>query len=94
MGYNVGGFVALFVVWPVGTMIRKGLDFNTAQWSSDFFAIPTLITILTWTVSDTLQDGTLACWPWVQAVTVSGAGGIALQTVNYLFPYPRGGLFS
>ena len=51
-------------------------------------ALPSLIGLMTWFVSDFLQDGTLACWPWPKAVLAATAGGLILQTINFLFPAP------
>ena len=67
---------------------RNAAAFITLQHNvRELCALPSFIGLSAWLVMGYFQDGTLACWPWPQAVLVCAAGGLALQTLNFLFPY-------
>merc|ERR1712150_84438 len=79
-GYLVGLFADVMVVWPVGTIIRKKVSYLESFSARDICALPSAIGLGSWVISDYLQDGTIACWPWYQAVGLTTVVGLALQS--------------
>eukprot|EP00930_Biecheleria_cincta_P075895 TRINITY_DN63087_c0_g1_i1.p1 TRINITY_DN63087_c0_g1~~TRINITY_DN63087_c0_g1_i1.p1 ORF type:complete len:128 (+),score=29.21 TRINITY_DN63087_c0_g1_i1:2-385(+) len=83
----IGFVMDFFVVWPVGTMIRKKVSYAESFGVRDMVALPSAIGLSSWLVAEELQNGDFACMPWTVAVPIATVGGLVLQLINFLVPY-------